>query len=163
MLDVARPLLGLARSPGIPFTHGAKRRCARRQPAVAQELIPGRSTHAKATLLVLGGHRPAVVHSTSVVCWCTLVVMISEGGPARNIPICSNHGIFVPGGLPGDGEQEGSAGTHLAALVRMSIAPPLRPGHTLGVCPPGAERFILYRCYPHAPLGMGIDIRSKVQ
>jgi len=56
-----------------------------------------------------------------MVCWCTVVVMMSEGGPVRNIPICPNHGIFLPGALPGDGEQEGSAGTHLGPLLRMSI------------------------------------------
>jgi len=121
MLDVARPLLGLARPPGIRLTHGGKRWWAATRPAAAQEPTRGSSTRAKATLVVLVGHRPAVVHWTSVVCWCTVVVMMSEGGPVRNIPIRPNHGIFLPGGLPGDGEQEGSAGTHLAPLLRMSI------------------------------------------
>ena len=112
---------------------------------------------------MLVGHRPAVVHSTSVVCWYTAVVMMSEGGPVRNIPIRSNHGIFLPGGLPGDGEQEGSAGTHLAPLLRMNITPRLRPGLSPGVPPPGAEGLVLYRCHPRAPRGMGIQKRSKVQ
>jgi hypothetical protein len=79
--------------------------------------------------------RRAVGRWTSVGCWHTLVVMMSEGGPVRNIPICPNHSIFAPE----DGEQGRSAGTHLARLVRMSIAPPLRPDLFPGVTPPGAE------------------------
>ena len=163
MLDVAGPLLGLARPPGIRLTQGGKRWCAGTRPAAAQELTPGSSTRAKATLVLRVGKRPAVVYWTSVDCWCTGVVMMSEGGRIWAIPGCPNHGIFLPGGLPGNRKQEGSAGTQLAPLLRMNITPRLRPGLSPGVPPPGAEGLVLYRCHPRAPRGMGIQKRSKVQ
>jgi hypothetical protein len=91
--------------------------------------------------------------------------MMSEGGRIWNIPICPNHGIFLPGGLPGNGEQERSAGTHLAPLLRMSITlgPPSVPV-SLWAYPRLVRRGSYYTAAIPVPRrAWGIDIRSKVQ